>query len=194
MNSNVKLIHIIILTTAVRLAALNSQFFFMSAVRYNDFTNLIYIPAGISALSLLIFSYPAAIGTFLGSLIFTAFHRHFPPLDTIIYSCASTVSVTTAYACTQLYLKRTSHSLNWSRYTLPVIAGYFILDAALNSVIRAIGINSIIVDSPPTLTLISIKFMGDLVGAFLLFIALNLLTALYLKAVTARSHRAPSIK
>jgi hypothetical protein len=175
---------IIILITAVRLLALDLQSHLMAAFTYNDFVNLIYLPAGISTMALLIFSYPAAIGTFCGSFIWTFMRRDFSIPDTLIYACASAIAVTAAYTCVQLYLKRSHRQLSWSDYTLPLLASYFIINAAFNSVLRAIGINSIIVTAEPTLSLIGIKFIGDVSGAAVLFITLNLLAIIYLRLRT----------
>lgn len=181
MNHFVNYARIIILIAIVRLIANNLQYHLMASFKYDDYVNVIYFPAGISALALLIFSYPAAFGILTGSLIWTLLRRDFGPLETIMYACSSTIAVTSAYFCVRTYLKYTNRTLSWSQYTLPILTAYFTLNAAFNSVLHAIGLNSIINPTPVNAKIIALKFIGDVAGSSLLFIGLNLIAILYLR-------------
>ena len=188
MNHLVTFARIIITSAVMRLLVITAQYHLMSIFRYDDYSNLIYLPAGVSALLLLVFSYPAAFGILCGSLIWTTLRRDFSTIDTLIYACTSTLAVTAAYFCVQTFLKHTNRRLSWSHYTLPILAAYFTLNAGFNSILRAIGIKTIAPLGEPTLQIIVIKFIGDVSGAFLLFTTLNLLAIVYLRYASLKSH------
>lgn len=146
---------------------------------HDGWVNYFYLPAGINVIAILTSGYTGAAGVAIGSLIWNIRNNSIEPFPTIILSVAPFLSCSISYWAYSIFhdTYRTNH---WHAPTvndyIKIACTYAFINSTLHHAIFPILFGSKLFSSATYFEMM----LGDICGAFIVFVVFNVLTSLIL--------------
>lgn len=167
-------------TTAGRLAVMAVTSPVNEGAALNPWVSFVYLPAGVTVIALLAFGYWAAAGVALSAFIWNLFHKDISFTMNGAVSLALGAACILSFALFKLVSERDPDLRRSPRTLLAVIALVLIL-GVVSPLLHQLAFWIVPEIAPLSTSILSWMIFGDVLGALIMFIALNAATSVWIR-------------